>query len=372
MINLVIFGAMSAISIASTISLLIAKKQQAIMEMEIADFKNREIEIQAKVEDVKDKIQSISNLYVATDKILNLKSDNAVYEAIASTVKELYNPQQLILYSFDESKNIFEQKCCLPDSNKFSKSIQYKDMHVKEYSNPKELSIMVKNSKNKPLYYLKINGKRINSPTGCIPVLFTEIDSQVTNIFLNQSAMLLEKIHAYDYMERAALTDGLTGLYNRHYAYIRIKEEIKRAIREQYPISVIFIDIDKFKFINDSFGHDVGDLALKHVSNIITSFSREYDVAVRWGGEEFLMFLANSNERESYVLAERLRMQIENCNFEYCPITVSLGISTFPDDNDDIEKIISNADSSLYFSKENGRNRTTVFSQIKHLVAIGD
>ena len=180
--------------------------------------------------------------------------------------------------------------------------------------------------------------------------------------------MVLDKLKAYKKMERMALTDSLTGLYNRHYAHMRIKEEVKRANREKYPVSVVFVDIDKFKSINDTFGHDVGDIALKHVSSLLTLASREYDVTVRWGGEEFVLLLPNTDENGAYILAERLRNQIANSKFDYCNITASLGIASFPTDDINIDTVISYADSALYHSKQTGRNIKTLYTNIAHMV----
>lgn len=350
------------------LSLISTKNKLKLTTRQLSDMKNKEVDIQAKVESVKDEMKLITDLYIASDDLIHLLDEASVYNAITTMLNSFYNCNHFIIYSLDDEKRVFVKRYCYPESDNFPNQIDYANMKTQEIKNEQIISTMVLNSQGKPLYYIKLQGRRTKAFNGYIDSVFTNTDLNVFDIYVKQSAMVLDKLKAYAKMERMALTDSLTGLHNRHYAHMRIKQEVKRANRENYPVSILFVDIDKFKSINDSFGHDIGDLALKHLSNIIKDVSREYDVAIRWGGEEFVLFLPNTTEEGAYALAERLRKNIELSDFQYCKITTSLGIATYPHDNLNIEKVISFADTALYHSKQSGRNRTSIYSQIAHLV----
>lgn len=357
-----------ALIVACLISTTALKNKLSLATRNLSDMKNKEVSIEAKVENVKEEMKLITNLYIASDALIHLGSEEYVYKELIKTLTEFYCCNQFLLYALNEEKNLFIKKHCYPSTSNFPETIEYNQMKAPDIINNQTISATIMNSHGKPLYYIKLAGRRIKTDKGYLDSVFTDTDLNVFNIYSKQSSMVLDKIKAYAKMEKMALTDSLTGLYNRHYAYMRIKQEVKRANREKYPISILFVDIDKFKLINDNFGHDVGDLALKHLSAILKDVSREYDIAIRWGGEEFVLMLPNTDENGAYALAERLRHKIESSNFQYCKMTASLGISTYPNDNLDIEKVISNADSALYHAKETGRNRTSIFSQVEHMV----
>lgn len=361
-------GVLLLILVAVLIGFVITKNNLRIAKLQVADMKNKEVDIQSKVENVKEEMKLITDLYIASDSLIHIQDENSVYAEIISTLNTFYNCQQFILYSLDDERRVFTKKHCVPDGESFPDEIPYANMKVEEVKNNRMISTMVLNSLGKPLYYIKMLGRRTYTEGGYMDSVFTDSDLNVFDIYLKQSSMVLDKLKAYAKMERMALTDSLTGLYNRHYAHMRIKQEVKRANRENYPVSIVFVDIDKFKSINDTFGHDVGDLALKHISAVLKDVTREYDIAIRWGGEEFVLFLPNTPEQGAYTLAERLRVKIEASNFQYCKMTTSLGVSTYPNDNLNIEKIISYADTALYHAKQSGRNRTTIYSEVSHLV----
>lgn len=371
MLNIVfilIIISVSVVAVISLISLVSTKHTLSSYKRELSDLKNKEVDIQSKVESVRDEMKLITDLYIASDNLIHLNNEDDVYAELTKTLLGFYNCNQFLLYGLDAERRIFVKKACIPNASNFPNEIEYMDMRTQEIKNNQSVSTMVLNSQGKPLYYLKMQGRRTLTEHGYLDSVFTDSDLNVLDVYINQSSMVLDKIKAYAKMERMALTDSLTGLYNRHYAYMRIKQEVKRANRENYPVSILFVDIDKFKSINDTFGHDIGDLALKHLATVLKQVTREYDIAIRWGGEEFVLFLPNTTEEGAYALAERLRHNIEISNFQYCKMTASLGIATYPQDNLNIEKVISFADTALYHSKQTGRNRVTVYSQVAHMV----
>jgi diguanylate cyclase (GGDEF)-like protein len=162
------------------------------------------------------------------------------------------------------------------------------------------------------------------------------------------------------HLREMASRDFLTSLLNRREAYRRIQEEKARAKRTGAPVSFILLDIDHFKRLNDTYGHNAGDMVLKGLAVKLMEALRDYDIACRYGGEEFLVVSPETDLEQAYKLAERLRMTIAATAFsaeaQDISITVSIGVAQLQDD-DSIETVISRADAALYQAKNRGRNR---------------
>ncbi|MBK1850839.1 MULTISPECIES: GGDEF domain-containing protein [unclassified Marinobacter] len=160
--------------------------------------------------------------------------------------------------------------------------------------------------------------------------------------------------------EHAAKTDELTGLSNRRDILNRLSEEFSRHKRAGHHFSIVLIDLDLFKNINDQYGHNAGDAALKQFAKLVQSVIRQTDVAARWGGEEFLLLLPDTSLIPALTLAERLRSKVEQDRFSYhgqeLPITMSAGVCSVAQ-VDSIETMLKQADAHLYSAKEAGRNR---------------
>ena len=176
--------------------------------------------------------------------------------------------------------------------------------------------------------------------------------------------MTQEKRHL---AEKEAKTDILTGLYNRRAYYEICHKEFQRLLRHHRSLSIIMFDIDHFKGINDTYGHDAGDNVLKSVATIVKNVIREYDYAFRMGGDEFLVLLPETNEKQALFLAERIRKRVGNRKFiekgEKFFITASFGISQYNNIERSIEPIVKRADKALYHVKESGRNRVKVLDK---------
>jgi diguanylate cyclase (GGDEF)-like protein len=154
-----------------------------------------------------------------------------------------------------------------------------------------------------------------------------------------------------------AITDKLTGLYNRVKLDKVLDLEINKMVKLQAEISIIFIDIDRFKPINDTYGHQIGDKVLQSFSQVLKNNIRKTDIVGRWGGEEFLIICHEANIEGSLHLAENLRKIIENTSFEYIKeLTASFGVASF-EDGDSIDSLVERADKALYKAKHNGRNK---------------
>ena len=168
-------------------------------------------------------------------------------------------------------------------------------------------------------------------------------------------------------MERLSNTDVLTGLYNRRYFDEAFDREWKRSGRNNSMLSVILLDIDHFKRINDTFGHQVGDKYLKKTAAILTSvFKRDYDIVARYGGEEFIVLLPGINADQASQLAEKVKKRIESMTIDHrgkkVGTTISSGIiCCVPNLNTSSDSIISGADKALYMAKQEGKNRVAVY-----------
>ncbi|MDD5117633.1 MAG: ABC transporter substrate binding protein [Sulfuricurvum sp.] len=158
-------------------------------------------------------------------------------------------------------------------------------------------------------------------------------------------------------IQRIASIDNLTGIYNRHKFEALFELETERSKRFSLPLSMILIDIDYFKSINDAYGHDVGDEVLQHLVKVIESNIRKLDIFARWGGEEFLILCPGIDLNNVHSLAEKLRIEVEKAHFPLIDtLTISIGISTF-NENDTISSLFKRADQGLYNAKGAGRNR---------------
>ena len=169
-------------------------------------------------------------------------------------------------------------------------------------------------------------------------------------------------------IENATLanTDALTGLYNRRFMAHSGNREFNSALRSNRPLSVIMLDIDRFKKINDTYSHAEGDKVLKHLAEIITGNIRGIDVAVRYGGEEFVIILPGTLSQGAVQAAEKIRKLVEKSRVRITPdreirYTVSMGVASFQDSEKSFEEMVHVADKMLYRSKNNGRNRISVF-----------
>ncbi len=154
----------------------------------------------------------------------------------------------------------------------------------------------------------------------------------------------------------AANTDALTGLYNRRFIYEAFKQTKAISDRYQVPFSVIFLDLDYFKLINDLYGHDTGDRILIEVAKVLKKNLRKSDLAGRWGGEEFLILLPHTNLSSALRVAEKIREEIKNLKVPPVEgITASFGVAEYKE-GESVEEIIKRADLALYKAKDEGRN----------------
>lgn len=178
------------------------------------------------------------------------------------------------------------------------------------------------------------------------------------NHLLGQLRVKNEKlINSNENLRKKAYTDALTGILNRRGLFEYIKTKVL-----EYKYAIVIIDIDKFKFVNDTHGHDVGDEVLKHLSNLLSKNIRKNDICARWGGEEFVLIIKTLKIEDVQNIAEKLRKDIEKEKFPVIgKVTASFGVSNFKNNKQTFEDVFKNADNALYKAKENGRNRVFVY-----------
>ena len=176
-----------------------------------------------------------------------------------------------------------------------------------------------------------------------------------------------------DKISNISTTDELTGLHNRKFLIERLDSELSRAKRYNSPVSCILFDIDFFKVVNDMYGYEWGDVLLKKLSEMLQALARKEDVLTRYGDEEFILLLPDTEEANAYIFAERFRKDIEKMEFipaneeEAHPVTISGGISAYPYlDNmeEDANSIIRYAEHALYSAKQKGKNQIVQFSRM--------
>lgn len=156
-----------------------------------------------------------------------------------------------------------------------------------------------------------------------------------------------------------ATRDGLTGLFDQTSFKHRLKEELERQSRYGGPLTLVMFDLDKFKNINDTYGHAEGDIVLKQVSDILVRQARRIDTTARYGGEEFAVIMPEVESKAAFIFAERLRQKVmESFNESQYPVTISIGIATNPTEAvENAENLIRRSDAQLYKAKNSGRNR---------------
>ncbi len=192
---------------------------------------------------------------------------------------------------------------------------------------------------------------------------------ELLKVLCNQASTSITNAKLHAEIEKLATTDGLTGLLNHRLFQEKLSEELRRLNRFSDPTTLLLIDLDYFKKINDTYGHPVGDLVLKGVAKIIKETIRDIDIPARYGGEEFAAILPGTEGAGAKMIAERLRKAVMNSSFTAAgssfKITISIGIATSPFDAKSKEELIKKADIALYHAKNSGRNQIILWSSIK-------
>ena len=197
------------------------------------------------------------------------------------------------------------------------------------------------------------------------PVRYEELLLRVRRV-LRERGLTEERNRMLEKLQRLAITDGLTTLFNSRHFYSQLELEADRSIRYKHPLALLLIDIDRFKEFNDSYGHLEGDKVLVRFSQILKSCLRANDSAYRYGGEEFTVILPETAAEEARTVAQRIRAALEAERFLPAPghpvsRTISIGVTEYSP-MEDMTAFIRRADEAMYVSKQNGRNRVSVLA----------
>lgn len=229
-----------------------------------------------------------------------------------------------------------------------------------------EFGLEIKNgilTKHSCTYALKVEDMQLGSLKIMRRQRFDDEEIKLLESLLCALIYPLKNATLFNQALKMAYTDPLTKTNNRAVFKDTLQREIKLAHRNSSHLSIIFFDIDHFKDVNDNYGHECGDIALTAAANCIKDAVRGSDIVFRYGGEEFVILLSDTDIDGAKVMAERIRKNVENHTIAYgmeiLKLTASLGVSTLRG-NDDCDSVINRADNAMYRAKENGRNQTQI------------
>jgi diguanylate cyclase (GGDEF)-like protein len=199
----------------------------------------------------------------------------------------------------------------------------------------------------------------------------TKDDIRMLIMLANQAGLAIENSQLYEKTVTRAHSDSLTELWNHGYFQYLLQAELEKAKITKTPLSLIMLDIDNFKIYNDMLGHQSGDKILKALATLIKNQSRKMDYVCRYGGEEFTIILPETQKKEAFLIAERIRTDVERYDFvkeKILPnkeLTASIGLSSFPEDGFSPSELISHSDKALYEAKQKGKNNTCCYAGFK-------
>ena len=282
----------------------------------------------------KEKVSLLNQAVEQTDSMVRITDKDATitYVNDAFINNSGYNSDELIGQSSSILKSGHHGK------------LFYKELWDTLLSGDTYRGILINQKKDKTLYY----EEQIITP-------IFDTNQKIKN-FIVTSHDISQRVKMEEELKRLATVDSLTNIYNRYQMNKEIDTEIDRAIRYNEGFSLLMFDIDHFKSVNDTYGHDVGDYILKKFSSIINEYIRSSDKFGRWGGEEFILLIPNATKKDAIFTANKIREVIENYSFEYISqLTISIGVSVYQK-NETKENILKRVDDALYEAKDNGRN----------------
>jgi diguanylate cyclase (GGDEF)-like protein len=218
--------------------------------------------------------------------------------------------------------------------------------------------------------------EKLETKLGHTISLMTAVCFYFSDVEKNINTPAIIELEMLEETKKKSHSDGLTGLFNRRYFDEALQGEMNRVQRYNGCFSVFFIDLDNFKKLNDTYGHQAGDLTLKVVADILQTMKRTEDTACRYGGEELVLILPETEKMNALVIAERIRKKVEEAGLEFegktFNVTLSGGIASYPGDGKEAHELVHAADVALYQAKESGRNRIFLHDlEKRHYLRIG-
>lgn len=300
-----------------------------------------------------------------------LVDEKGVYLQLVSFSGELFGASFLKFFKCEPSDLRLEFPTVEPIAKAIDKNTIYQSTDIYELIKsvvPNAPDILIKGivSHSKAKSYIMVPLAHKNEHFGCL-VLFstrpaaTESELNFLNLFARQIELAITIADLFQVVKEQAVTDAMTNLYNRRYFEECIFKEVVRAKRQGHKFTVIGIDLDYLKKINDVYGHNYGDIAIKTIAEVLKKSCRSIDIAARMGGEEFNVILPGVDSQGGLIFAERIRKTIESIKLEKIGnITASIGVATFQEHSEDVYELLELVDHAMYESKRNGRNRVTL------------
>ena len=284
------------------------------------------------------KIQLLAKALEQTDDMVFITDVNGIIEYVNDSV--------LVKTGYERSE-LIGNKTNILKSGKHTDTF-YKELWETILSGKNYNSIIIDKTKDKRLYYADLK----------ITPLFDE--NETIQNFVATSTDVTSRIKVEEKLKKLATTDSLTQIYNRYEIDNAIKMKIARYRRYKETFCLLMFDIDHFKSVNDTYGHDAGDRVLKALSHLVYNHIRTTDIFGRWGGEEFMILLENTKTEEAFVIAEKLRKIVEASLIDgKYTITVSMGVAQY-EEMESREELVKRVDKALYKAKEKGRNQIVV------------
>ena len=325
------------------------------------------------LKNINDTIERLSDIYKFKQTIENDKDLNDIYKRIAYILREKFNLKDFTITEIDVANKIkkivyTETKChcgildneCRAD--RIHSSVDSSIFHgsCEVYDNEGSEYICTPYSISNDLSLVLSIVTTTKDETDRVRGIMSDIEDYITTA---RPAIVSKKL--MEILNTMARVDQLTGMYNRKFLDEFVDVSIPQALRAKTSYAVLMIDIDYFKMINDTYGHDVGDEAIRIVSKVIKEQIRKSDIPIRYGGEEFIALLYNCDRENVLKIAEAIRVEFSKKkiqgNAEVFSKTLSVGCSMFPEHSDSIWKCIKFADISLYKAKQGGRNQVVMF-----------
>lgn len=340
-----------------------------------------------------EKLSKISSLYELTKDMSTSLHYDDIFKVLATHLQKMFLYKRVLLMLIDVDSEILTKDAVFESQglqdNSFKAKGIFPKLEIKERA-PSEHDKKIRGLLKSEIKMLQIvdtqwdqNPYKEYLPDGAktymaVPVIIENkligilaIEDLPTSdfgkftILAAQFALEMKRIILYEKVEELAITDGLTKAFAKRHMMERLVEEFERSARHGFNLSFIMIDIDYFKNYNDTYGHLVGDVVLKHIVTLVKNNTREVDLVGRFGGEEFCVILPETNKEEAQVVSERIREVVEKYGFkaydEMTSVTVSIGVATFPDDCNSSEDLIDNSDKALYQAKAAGRNKVCMY-----------
>jgi diguanylate cyclase (GGDEF)-like protein len=324
--------------------------------------------------------------YLLYDSIRKLNSAGNVkeyYKILDKIFKKNFDIDEYALFLKNKKSDILSVYHSMGLSKRKLKEIFYKiseGLVGKVFAKKKSVYIPDLSTLNNFFYYYEKRVLRgsifylpvLNQFDECIGVLkfrkilkdsFSEIERSVLQNLQNEFGSVFQNIQKIELLNSKSYLDELTQLYNRRYYNEHYPIEFKRAQRYQHELSIMFIDIDDFKNINDTYGHVVGDNILQNVATFIQNYTRSSDIGIRYGGDEFLILLPETTRESAFEVAEKLKKSVGNLTvnidgqFDEVAINLSIGIANYPRDTIEPQMLIELADRALYKAKKAGKDR---------------